>query len=101
MGKIIPINVIACFVVSLIVQSNPVEMIFLILRLLLIIEQRNIILDLQLKDPPQIDQNYSGNLWILETGIDLTFSVPSHQAQLLENYFLDRHLKLRLHIGYF
>ena len=101
MGKIIPINLVTCFVVYLIVQNNPVEMIFLILQLLLIIEQRNAVLDLQLKDPRQIGQNYSGNFLILGTGIGLTFSVPSHQAQLFENCYFDPHLKLCWHNGYF
>ena len=54
MGKIILINLVTCFVVSLIVQNNRVEMIFWILQLLLIIEKRNAILDLQLKHPRQI-----------------------------------------------
>ena len=62
-------------------------MIFLILRLLLIVELRISNLDQQVKDPPLTVCN-SGNLEILETVLDLTFSFPADQAQLQEIYIL-------------
>ena len=75
-------------------------MIFLILRLLLIVELRISNLDQQVKDPPLTVCN-SGNLEILVTAFDLTFSFLADQAQLLESLYFDLHLTLRWRSDYF